>query len=178
MNNMLRFTKVIFNNQWNLSEEKIGTNFWNTLYTKKLLISDWLRKESSSPVTRVQISNGLWLAEKNKRNQREPIRLELFEQQNSVRKLPRFSANNDLILHARQQNILKIFQNPNTVKSTCFGLNALKMWCYEKNKNRGKWARETKQLLKTDVAEVKKKKKRTTTVKPACKPRQLHMSGI
>ena len=32
MNNMLRFTKVIFNNQWNLSEEKIGTNFWNTLY--------------------------------------------------------------------------------------------------------------------------------------------------
>ena len=32
MNNTLRFTKVIFNNQWNLSEEKIGTNFWNTLY--------------------------------------------------------------------------------------------------------------------------------------------------
>jgi len=29
---MLRFTKVIFNNQWNSSEEKIGTNFWNTLY--------------------------------------------------------------------------------------------------------------------------------------------------
>ena len=66
MNNMLRFTKFIFHNQRNLSEEKIGTNFWNTLYTKKLLISDWLRKESSSPVTRVQISNGLWLAEKTK----------------------------------------------------------------------------------------------------------------
>ena len=25
MNNMLRFTKVVFNNQWNLSEEKIGS---------------------------------------------------------------------------------------------------------------------------------------------------------
>ena len=24
MNNMLRFTKVVFNNQWNLSEEKIS----------------------------------------------------------------------------------------------------------------------------------------------------------
>ena len=31
MNNILSFTKGIFNNQWNLSEEKIGTNFWNTL---------------------------------------------------------------------------------------------------------------------------------------------------
>ena len=25
MNNMLRFTKVVFNNQWNLSEEKIDS---------------------------------------------------------------------------------------------------------------------------------------------------------
>ena len=25
MNYMLRFTKVVFNNQWNLSEEKIGS---------------------------------------------------------------------------------------------------------------------------------------------------------
>ena len=31
MNNILSFTKGIFNNQWNLSEEKIGTNIWNTL---------------------------------------------------------------------------------------------------------------------------------------------------
>ena len=29
MNN-ISFTKGIFNSQWNLSEEKIGTNFWNT----------------------------------------------------------------------------------------------------------------------------------------------------
>ena len=27
------------------------------IYTKKLLNSDWLRKESSSPVTRVEICN-------------------------------------------------------------------------------------------------------------------------
>ena len=32
MNNILSFTKGILKNQWNLSEEKIGTNFWNTLY--------------------------------------------------------------------------------------------------------------------------------------------------
>ena len=36
MNNMLRFTKVVFNNQWNLSEEKIGTNLLNTLYKYEL----------------------------------------------------------------------------------------------------------------------------------------------
>ena len=32
MNNTLSFAKGIFNNQWNLSKEKIGTNFWNTLW--------------------------------------------------------------------------------------------------------------------------------------------------
>ena len=32
-------------------------------YTKKLLNSDWLRKECSSSVTRVQITNGFWLTE-------------------------------------------------------------------------------------------------------------------
>ena len=36
MNNIFSFTKGIFNNQWNLSEEKIGTNFWNTLYVQYL----------------------------------------------------------------------------------------------------------------------------------------------
>ena len=51
--------------------------------TKKLLSSDWLRRERSSPVTRVQITKGFLLAEKNKtkqnkRNQQEPIRIELF----------------------------------------------------------------------------------------------------
>ena len=36
MNNMLRFTKVVFNNQWNLSEEKIGplANGNKTKYAK------------------------------------------------------------------------------------------------------------------------------------------------
>ena len=32
MNNILSFTKGIFNNQWILREEKIGRNFWNTPY--------------------------------------------------------------------------------------------------------------------------------------------------
>ena len=32
MNNILSFAKGIFINQWNLSKEKIGTNFWNTLW--------------------------------------------------------------------------------------------------------------------------------------------------
>ena len=32
MNNILSFTKGSFNKQWNLSEEKIGANFCNTLY--------------------------------------------------------------------------------------------------------------------------------------------------
>ena len=33
MVNKLSFTKGLFlNNQWDLSEWKIGTNFWNTLY--------------------------------------------------------------------------------------------------------------------------------------------------
>ena len=32
MNNILIFANGIFNNQWNLSKEKIGTKFWNTLY--------------------------------------------------------------------------------------------------------------------------------------------------
>ena len=54
---------------------------------KLQMVSDWLKKE---------------------RNQREPIILELFWQQNSVRKWPRFSANNDLILHAKR---LKNFKN-------------------------------------------------------------------
>ena len=31
LNKMHSFTKGIFNNQWNLSEEKISTHFWNTL---------------------------------------------------------------------------------------------------------------------------------------------------
>ena len=35
-------------------------------------------------------------------------------------------ANNDLILQAKQWSILKIFQNPNKVKSTSLGLNVLK----------------------------------------------------
>ena len=38
----------------------------NNIHKKKLLNSDWLRKESSSPVTRVQITNGFWLAENTK----------------------------------------------------------------------------------------------------------------
>ena len=55
--------------------------------TKKLLNPDWLRKECSSSVTRVQtcntsvklvtqvqITNGFWLAETHKRNHQEPIR--------------------------------------------------------------------------------------------------------
>ena len=36
------------------------------IYTKKLLNSDWLGKECSFPVTRVQITNGFWLAENTK----------------------------------------------------------------------------------------------------------------
>ena len=55
------------------------------IYTKKLLNSPWLRKECSSPVIRVQIIKWFPIGWKNKRNQREPIRLELFQQQN-VRK--------------------------------------------------------------------------------------------
>ena len=31
MNNILSFTKGIFDNQWTFSEEKTGMNFWNTL---------------------------------------------------------------------------------------------------------------------------------------------------
>ena len=31
-NNILSFTKGIFSNQWNLSEEKIRRNFWKPLY--------------------------------------------------------------------------------------------------------------------------------------------------
>ena len=31
MNNILGFTKGIFDNQWTFSEEKTGMNFWNTL---------------------------------------------------------------------------------------------------------------------------------------------------
>ena len=54
------------------------------IYTKKLLNSDWLRKEWSSSVTRVQTcntnANYKWflLGWKHKRNHQEPIRLELF----------------------------------------------------------------------------------------------------
>ena len=88
-----------------------------------------VQAECSSCNTSVNYKWSLIGWKKNKRNQREPIRLELFEQQNSVRRLPRFSANNDLILLTKQQNIFKIFQNPNRVNSTCFGLNVLKMWC-------------------------------------------------
>ena len=54
------------------------------IYTKKLPNSDWLRKECSSSVTRVQTcntsANYKWflIGRKHKRNQQEPIRLELF----------------------------------------------------------------------------------------------------
>ena len=36
INNILSFTKGTFNNQWNFTEEKIGANFWNTLYIWKI----------------------------------------------------------------------------------------------------------------------------------------------
>ena len=36
------------------------------IHTKKLLNSDWLRKECSSSVTRVQTTNGFWLVENTK----------------------------------------------------------------------------------------------------------------
>ena len=45
MNNMLGFTKLVFNNQWNLNEEKIGTNFWNTLY-----INNWNNGSKMQPI--------------------------------------------------------------------------------------------------------------------------------
>ena len=54
------------------------------IYMKKLLNSDWLRKEYSSSVTRVQTCNTsanykcFLIGRKHKRNQQEPIRLELF----------------------------------------------------------------------------------------------------
>ena len=63
------------------------------MYTKKLLNSDWLRKECSFSVTRVQTCNTsanykcFLIGWKHKRNHQEPIRLELFSQQNS-RKWP------------------------------------------------------------------------------------------
>ena len=53
-------------------------------YTKKLLNSDWLRKECRSSVTRVQTCNTTanykWslIGWKHKRNDQEPIRLELI----------------------------------------------------------------------------------------------------
>ena len=42
------------------------TIFSRLIYTKKLLDSYWLRKECSSSVTRVQITNGFWLDENTK----------------------------------------------------------------------------------------------------------------
>ena len=54
------------------------------IYTKKLLNSDWLRKECSSSVTRMQTcntsANYKWflIDWKHKRNHQEPIRSELF----------------------------------------------------------------------------------------------------
>ena len=57
---------------------------FNLIYTKKVLKSDWLRKEHSSPVTRVQTCNTsanyncFLIGWKHRRNQQEPIRLELF----------------------------------------------------------------------------------------------------
>ena len=56
----------------------------NNIHEKKLLNSYWLRKECISSVTRVQICNTSahykWflIGWKQKRNQQEPIRLELF----------------------------------------------------------------------------------------------------
>ena len=56
----------------------------NNIHKKKLLNSYWLRKECSSPVTRVQIcktsAHYKWflIGWEQKRNQQEPIRLELF----------------------------------------------------------------------------------------------------
>ena len=44
------------------------------IYTKKLLNSDWLRKECSFSVRRVQIINGFWFAENTKKKHQEPIR--------------------------------------------------------------------------------------------------------
>ena len=41
INTIVSFTKGSFNDQWNLSEEKIGTNFWNTLYTSTQSDRPW-----------------------------------------------------------------------------------------------------------------------------------------
>ena len=112
------------------------------IYTKKLLNSDWLRKECSSFVTRVQTcntnaklvttsANYEWflIGWKHKRNQQEPIRLELFYQQNS-RKWPWFSVDDDGIKFCKQNNNRKKYSKSlNTVKSTSFWLNVLKMRC-------------------------------------------------
>ena len=87
-----------------------------------------------------------WL--KKKRNQREPIILELFWQQNSVRKWPRFSANNDLTLQAKQLKNFKNIPKPEHSKKYVFRAKYIEnvvlkeKYCQQ---NRGKWARETKQ---------------------------------
>ena len=94
-----------------LYELKYCMRWSSTIYNnihEKLLNSDWLRKELSSPLTRVHIFNTgandkrFMIGWKSKRKLREPISWNLFSLQ-SFKKWTRFAAINDLILHAKQQ---------------------------------------------------------------------------
>ena len=111
------------------------------IYTKKLLNSDWLRKEcissvtrvqtcntSTKLVTRVQITNGFWLAENTKETTKT------WPRTNQIRAVltTKFKKMAMVFSRRRKTTIEKwkrYSTNPNTVKSTSFWLNVLKMRC-------------------------------------------------
>ena len=79
----LRWNSTIYHTD--LRQNEVFHNFSRLIiYTKKILNSDWLRKECSSSVKRMQIcntsANYKWflIRWRLKRNQQESIRLELF----------------------------------------------------------------------------------------------------
>ena len=119
--------------------------------TKKLLSSDWLRRECSSPVTRVQITKGLWLAEKKKQKQKKPTRT---NQNRAVlttkfsRKIAAFFSKQRFDFACKSIEHFKNIPKPEHSKKFDFRAKCIENVVLREKRcqqNRGKWARETKQ---------------------------------
>ena len=92
------------------------------MYTKKLLNSDWLRKECSFSVTRVQITNGFWLAENTKETTKNQSDKSCFNNkiEENGHGFQQTTTGFNFVHKTTIEKLKKYSKNPNTVEKYLF----------------------------------------------------------
>ena len=106
-----------------LGQNEVFHNFSRLIiYTKKLLNSDWLRKECSFSVTRVQITNGFWLAENTKETTKNQSDKSCFNNkiEENGHGFEQTTTGFNFVDKTTIEKLKKYSKNPNTVEKYLF----------------------------------------------------------